>query len=262
MSGSTRRNALPIILLILAVEGIFFLPFVIPRVFRPTVLNYFIITNLELGAYFSLYGVVALLSYVAGGWLADRFESRNLMAGALTLTASGGFAVAFWPNSTILPFVYGFWGFTTIFLFWAAMLRATRVWGGNSFQGRAFGFLESGRGFVSALIALAAVLILSGEHMGEVDFRSVVIFTSVVVLAIGLLVLFLFPSNSREVDSEKIEILKGFKILLKNPELWKLSLIVLCAYVGYKTTDDISLFANDVLGFNEAEAAGLATAAL
>jgi MFS family permease len=39
-------------------------------------------------------------------------------------------------------------------------------------------------------------------------------------------------------------------------------LIVLCAYVGYKTTDDISLFANDVLGFNEAEAAGLATAAL
>ena len=61
-----------LLLLILAGESVFILPFVIPRVFRPTVLQAFNLNNVELGLCFSVYGAVALLSYPFGGPLADK----------------------------------------------------------------------------------------------------------------------------------------------------------------------------------------------
>ena len=44
--------------------------------------------------------------------------------------------------------------------------------------------------------------------------------------------------------------------------MWMLAVIIVCAYVGYKITDDFSLYAREVLGFTEVRAAGVGTAAL
>ena len=73
------RRGLILLALIAAGEAVFFLPFVLARVFRPTLLDVFGITNLELGTAFSLYGVVAMVAYFAGGPLADRFSARTWM---------------------------------------------------------------------------------------------------------------------------------------------------------------------------------------
>jgi len=43
------------------------------------------------------------------------------------------------------------------------------------------------------------------------------------------------------------------------PVVWLQAVIVVCAYVGYKATDDFSLMARDVLGFDEVTAAGIGT---
>jgi uncharacterized membrane protein len=61
-NNKLSRN-LTLISLILAGEAIFFLPFVLPRIFRPTLLAVFEINNTELGSFFSVYGVVAMVSY-------------------------------------------------------------------------------------------------------------------------------------------------------------------------------------------------------
>ena len=61
-----------LLLLILAGESVFILPFVLSRVFRPTVLEAFDLTNTELGLCFSVYGLVALIAYLLG-----RPPSRN-----------------------------------------------------------------------------------------------------------------------------------------------------------------------------------------
>lgn len=39
---------------------------------------------------------------------------------------------------------FAYWGTTTVLLFWAAMIRTTREWGGALAQGRAFRILEGG----------------------------------------------------------------------------------------------------------------------
>lgn len=257
--ASHRGRRITLFTLIIAGEAIFFLPFILARVFRPTMLEFFLVTNTELGLWFSAYGVVAMVSYLLGGILADRFQVRNLMATALWLTSAGGIIMALGPSGRLMALLYGFWGFTTICLFWAAMIRATRNWGAMDFQGRAFGWLEGGRGSVAAVLATIGFFIFARDG----NFRLVILFTSVITFLVGFLVRAFVPEDSSECFGTPFRTaIKEIRNLLGRPKIWLLSLIIICAYSGYKITDDFSLFAREVLGFSESKAAGIGTAAL
>ena len=259
VGAEDKGRTITLVTLIFAAEAAYFLPFVLARVFRPTLLDVFQISNRELGVWFSVYGVVAMISYMFGGVLADRFPARKLMAIALWLTSGGGVVMAMVPSNRVMIVLYGFWGFTTIWLFWAAMIRATREWGGTEFQGRAFGWLEGGRGTVAAILATSAFLIFSREG----NFRNVILATSLFTFLGGCLVWIFIPNRSPESSGTPFsETFRGILSLLRIRNTWLLSTIILCAYVGYKITDDFSLFAREVLGFSELNAAGLGTVAL
>jgi len=125
-SAGTKPPFHMILLLILAGESIFILPFVLARVFRPTFLDVFQLNNFQLGTCFSIYGIVAFVSYLFGGTLADKFKPRILIALALFLTALGGVLMATYPSYSTMKILFGYWGFTTIFLFWGAMIKFRR----------------------------------------------------------------------------------------------------------------------------------------
>ncbi|OAV43156.1 nitrate/nitrite transporter [Lewinella sp. 4G2] len=258
-----------LLLLVLAGESVFVLPFVLPRVFRPTVLDSFGLDNTQLGLCFSAYGVVALLSYLFGGPLADRFPPRKLMATALWLTAAGGIYMATFPTYAGLQILYGYWGFTTIFLFWAAMIKATRIWGGQHAQGRAFGFLDGGRGLVGALFGLLGVAIFSGYIVGEglaqtesqLGYRPVLFSASSLVALVGVLVWFYLKTDR---DLERSAIIDRITLaqvreVLALPAVPLLMVIILCAYTGYKVTDVLSLYAREVMKYGEVDSARVGT---
>jgi nitrate/nitrite transporter NarK len=260
-----------LLILILAGESIFILPFVLSRVFRPTVLEVFGLDNMELGLCFSVYGIVALLSYLLGGPLADKFAPRKLIAVALWMTALGGLVYAAFPNYSVLKILYGYWGFTTIFLFWAPMIKATRVWGGASSQGKAFGFLDGGRGLVGALFGTLGVLIFSLFITSEISeatvsesraaFKYVILVSTCIVVLVGLLVWFFMKMDheaEKEIVLEKITILQ-IREVLRLPSVWLLMIIILCAYVGYKITDVFSLFSQDVMLYDQVQSAHVGT---
>ena len=114
------RRIVMIAALIIAGEMVFGLAFHIPRFFRPTVLEAFGLTNTQFGAITAVYGITAMLSYFPGGALADRFSARKLLAASLFTTAADGLYLATIPPPMGLAILYGFWGATTIFLFWGA----------------------------------------------------------------------------------------------------------------------------------------------
>ena len=95
-------------LLILAGESVFFLPYVLSRIFRPIVLEVFEINNVELGLCFSVYGMVAIISYLFGGPIADKYPPRKLIAVALWLTSLGGLIYASFPSFFVLKVLYGY----------------------------------------------------------------------------------------------------------------------------------------------------------
>lgn len=253
------KKYLILLVLIIAGESIFFLPFVLARIFRPTMLDYFQISNSELGLWFALYGVVAMASYLAGGPLADRFPARKLMSLGLVLTSLGGFLMAFLPGHGIMRAIYVLWGFTTTCLFWAAMIRSTRLLGEEEFQGRTFGWLEGGRGITAALLGTFAFLLFREVQ----HFKLIIVFTSIWALMVGILVWVFIPDEEAGKGrlSARDSLKRVFRLLGK-PSIWMLSGMIICAYAGYKITDDYSLYAREVLDFSEVGAAGVGTAAL
>lgn len=254
-----------ILVLILAGELIFGLPFGIPRFFRPTYLEAFSFSNTELGDIFAVYGLAAMLSYFPGGVLTDRFPARNLMVVSLFATAAGGLYMATYPSLLQMAVLYGFWGVTTIFLFWAALISATRDWGGDKSQGKAFGILDGGRGLAAALFAVFAVTVFGWFVPENIDvmtdlerreaFRIVILLYSAATAVCGVLVWMLLPKLEPDPLVKRYKPLAGMFEVLRRPIAWAQAGIIVCAYCGYKGLDNYSLYAVQVLGMNEVEAA-------
>lgn len=266
----SKKSWIELLLLITAGEAIFILPFVIPRIFRFTVLDLFEIDNTQLGWCYSIYGLVAMASYVFGGPLADRFSPKKLMALGLWLTALGGVVYSFFPPTWVQQILYGYWGFTTIFLFWAPMIKTTRIWGGAENQGKAFGWLDGGRGLTGALfgvlgVSLFSSLLVDAASLATLDerqsaFQVVILSANGFIAAVGFLVWFFLQSETNHEYTllEKLS-LAQIKPVLKLPSVWLLAVVILSAYVAYKVTDITSLFAKEVMQFDEVKAAGLGT---
>ena len=273
--SSSLHRARLILTLIIAGEAVYGLPFIVARVFRPTLLDVFEITNLQLGTAFSLYGIVAMVAYFPGGPLADRFSPRWLLSIALATTSLGGIYYASVPSLTGLTILFGFWGVSTILLFWAALIRATREWGGAESQGTGFGILDGGRGLFAALLASVTVAVFDALLPADLETASleerraalqivILIFTGMTAL-VAVLVWLWVPDKSEPPPDVLIHhsvTLESVVSVLKKPAVWLQGLIVLCAYTGYKGADDFGLFSRDAFGFDDVEAARLSTVSL
>jgi len=267
------RRVLVLCALIIAGEAIFFLPFVLARVFRPTLLDVFGITNLELGFAFSIYGIIAMPAYFAGGPFADRFRPRVLLTIALITTAAGGIFLIPIPTLATLNFLYAYWGITTIALFWAALIRATRDWSHESYPGIAFGLLDGGRGLFAAITGSAMVAVYAALLPDDVDsasleqraqaFRQVIQFMIIIVCVAALFLWLALPTKAQSEPMDKKSLtLRHIYTVLRMPAVWLQAFIILCAYVGFKSADDFSLYAREVIGMNEVDAARAGTVSL
>ena len=252
--------------LVFAGEIVFGLPFHTARFFRPTLLESFGFTNTQLGDVFAVYGVMAMLAYFPGGFLADRFSARFLLSVSLIATGVGGFYMATYPGTWGMALLYGYWGITTILLFWAALIRATREWGGTTSQGRAFGILEGGRGVAAALFATLGIAVLAyyspdnaafaSNEERRVAFRSVILLYSFAAIVTALLTWVLVPPAKHAGDSSQ-SLFHGAAVVMTRPLVWAQAAVIICAYCGYKGLDNYSLYAVQVLGMNEVDGAQL-----
>jgi predicted MFS family arabinose efflux permease len=266
--GDSMRRIIHIAVLIIAGEMIFSLPFHTARFFRPTLLDVFGFSNTNLGDMFAVYGITAMLAYFPGGVIADRYSARKLLTLSMVLTGLGGFYMATIPSGISMALLYGYWGVTSILLFWAAVLKSTREWGGDLSQGRAFGILEGGRGLVAAAFAVFAVAVMASMLPTDVvsasdaeqrtAFRNVILLYSATTVAIGLLTWFFLPEPEATSSSSTLAgSMNGAFTALSRPIVWAKAGVVICAYCGYKGLDNISLYAVQVLGMNEVEGARL-----
>lgn len=189
------------------------------------------------------------------------------MSLSLAATAMGGLVLITIPGQFVLSVLYGFWGITTILLFWSAMMRATREWGGRLSQGKAFGLLDGGRGLVASIVAsigvflFAAMVSKNAANILESDnlraFQVLIGFYSLVTFCGAVMVWFVIP----EIEMERLNEnpFQGIKQVIIRPTTWLQAFIVVCAYCGYKGLDFYAQFGTDVLGMDEVEASQFVT---
>ena len=233
------------------------------RVFRPTFLDVFNLNNLELGALFSTYGIVAFISYVFGGIIADKVSPRKLLSASLVFTSLGGILMMTYPSYILLQVLFAYWGFTTVFLFWAPMIKATTIIGGIKRQGKTFSFLDAGRGLVASSIGVIGVIIFSIVIKDDIStisidekrnaFKYVIGVSSILVFIIGIIVYKVLDIKIEE--DNKIGDFNKMKILIRSKSVIYMGLIIMCAYMGYKITDIYSLYASEVMLYDEIESA-------
>ena len=265
LAASARSRFLAMFALVLAGEMVFSLPYHLQRYFRPTLLGVFDFSNADIGDVFAPYGVTAMLSYFPGGILADHFSARKLMSMSLVVTAAGGFYFMTLPGVLGMSILFAFWGVSTILPFWCALIRSTRSWGGQFAQGRGFGLLEGGRGLAGASFASLAVFLFSagvGDDPSLVTpaeraaaLQMVILFYSLVTLAVGIAVWWCIPDNAPSERDHAPTAWSEVRAVLGTGSVWLQALIVVCAYCGYKALDNYSVYAFDVLEMNETEAA-------
>ncbi len=255
---------LTLLTLIVAGEMIFGLPFQTARFFRPTLLEVFGFSNTQLGDLFAAYGITAMLCYFPGGVLADRFSARRLLTLSLLATAAGGFVMLTLPGAQTMFVLYAFWGVTSILLFWGALIRATREWGGHDQQGMAFGLLDAGRGFVAAVVAAIAVQVFAFSlGAGEITdasravaFHNVIAVYVVVNLLVAAMTWLFIPEVSPS-GSDSPHLLTGIRRVVARPVVWTQAGVIVAAYCGYKGLDNYSLYLVQVMGYDEVRAAEL-----
>jgi sugar phosphate permease len=274
MQRSKWQRALIILSLILAGEAIFTLPYHVTRFFRPTFLEVFDLTATELGVAQSAYGFIAMAAYFFGGPLADRFEPRKLLAGSLWATALGGLYLATFPDVTGVTLIWGFFGLTNILLFWAALIKVTRAWGGERQQGLAYGLLDGGRGLLAAILASAGVFAFSvafplGYDAATLDqkaavLREVIYGYTGVTAAVGVLVWFTLRGlDDQQAGAQRLtlsEFVAQIKSVIQLKVVWCQATVLVCAYTSYKAFDQYALFAVRGHGIDEIDAAQIVAA--
>jgi sugar phosphate permease len=264
---SALQRALFMFSLVVAGEAVFALPFHVTRYFRPTFLAVFGFTNTELGQAMAAYGVVAMIAYFPGGLVADRFTARGLITISLLATAVGGMYMTTFPGVVGMAVLWGFWGATTTFLLWAAMIRATRDWGGSERQGAAFGILDGGRGLFGALLAIVAAQAFAYLMPVDVEtaseaarasaMRNVIWLYVAATLGAASLAWIGIPSIRPQLSANRDRgpIWQHVGEVVRMPAIWFQAIVVITAYVAYKATDDFGLFAKEAYGLDEVQAA-------
>ena len=252
--------------LIVAGEAIFLLPFILMRVFKPIIRDAFLISDAEIGEAQALYGVTALVSYFFGGFIADKWEPKKLLTLSLFLTSIGGFWMTLIPSIFTLKILYAFWGISTILLFWASLIKATRQWGNKNNQGISFGLLDGGRGFFAASIALFGASILTyffPEKGVEITFSNkvetlqyIIGTITAIVFLVALFVWKTLPKDLVKFETRnefQFNFKKAFSLMKKRNVIFH-SIIIFCAYCSYKLTGVYGTYAKDVWSYSLEEA--------
>lgn len=253
------QKFISIFLVIAAGESVFMLPFLIPRLLRPMMLENWGLTNQDIGLAFSAYGFTAMLSYFIGGPLADKFAPHKLISLSLLLTTLGGLFLMIPPSVLSFTLVYAFFGVSTILFMWGAMIKLTHLIGGESARARAMGVLDAGRGFMAALMSTVLVSLVGNMGANSASLSKVYLTVSILTALLAVAVWFGFKyenANNEISKSEPWSIVKS-KELLSRLDIWLLSLVILAAYCGYKSVDNYALYLVQIKGLSLQESSQL-----
>lgn len=222
--------------LMLAGESIYMLPYM-RRTFQTSMEEVFALSGTEVGLLNGMFGILAVLCYFPGGWLADRFSARKLLTFSLIATSIGGLAMLSIPSYSGLFLIHAWWGVTSILTFWGALIKATRGWGSSDNQGTTFGLLDAGRGAAAAVLASLATAVFAMGASTKASLQGVILVYSLAPLLTSIIICFTVPDTfhkenprNKQPSEEKGSLGKLKQVILK-PTVWLLAVIIFCSYM-------------------------------
>lgn len=200
------------------------------------------LSNYQLGMMLTVYGVIAMISYIPGGFLADKFSARTLFTFSMITTGLLTFWYATLPGYNTLLLIHILMSFTSVLTFWSAYLKGVRSLGTKEEQGRMYGISDSIRAIAGAAVSFALLAILGSATTDAVGVTNTFYVMAIFYIAVGVLTFFLMPKEDASAasgDEEKAQqpklSLQAVKTVIKMPAVWFISLTVFCWFAAYGT---------------------------
>ena len=203
------------LLLLAAGAGIIFqLPYIRETFYVP-IQNAMNLTDAQMGMLSSGYATMATFSYFVGGIVADKFSARKLLAFSFIATGILGLWFSTFPGYNISRLIFVLMGVSTVITYWSACIKATRLLGDSSEQGRLFGLQEGLRGVINA----AVVFVMSAafaHYTNEVAGAAAAIrICAGTLIVLGILHYIVIEDTKSEKTESIATVTKGmFKCLL------------------------------------------------
>lgn len=205
----------------------------------------------QIGMLLGVFGAFSMFSYGPGGWLADRFSSRKLITLAMVFTGGTGFLYAGFPSYHVALALHALWGISISLVFWNAMIKATRNWASSERQGRAFGFLEAGRGLFGTIGSTILLGVFTWLGSNRMALATVIASWSAIITLCGVAAWFVLQDDgpASRADSEEEEPKVGWrevKLVLKMPAVWLIAIVIAAANSGFWATYLFTPYASEV----------------
>jgi nitrate/nitrite transporter NarK len=223
-----------LVMAVLGLSGtvIYLLPFLRELYYEP-LQRALHINNTQSGMLTSVFGMTSMVTYLLGGWAADRVSSRALISLSLILTGLLGFVFATFPSYPVALLIHALWGVTVTGMMWGALIKATREWAPADEQGKAFGLLEAGRGVSEAAIASIFVGIFARLGGDVPAFSRIISLYAMLHVALGIIAWRVIAPGAPIRDETSGSGMADVVAALKMPAVWLISVVVMTSYCGY-----------------------------
>ena len=213
------------------------------------------VSHTEFGNMMSVFGLVAMISYWPGGWLADRIRPRYLLCFSYLVTGLLGIYFATFPSYAMCIAVHAAWGVSTTLTFWAAMLRATKDMAPKEEVGRFYGYLESGRGILT-LVAVNICALVFALYDDPTRGMSAVLNIVNAACLLGIPLTWFFFKDPVELTPNP-SLTKDIIEVIKSPWIWCVALIVFSCYSAMVFGGYLTPYMTSVVGVSAATVTSL-----
>lgn len=207
------------------------------------------LTNAQMGMLNSGYSTMALFSYFIGGIIADKFSARKLLTFSFIATGLLGLWFASFPSFNTVRFIFVLMGISTIITYWSACIKATRMLGDSSEQGRLFGLQEGLRGITNAILVFGMMAAYGSFANEIIGTQWAIRVCAITVMVIGVLNWIFIKDTPQEAQSGSVkDVARGMWESIKMPRVWVICGIIFTAYSIYGLLGYINTYAIKVYG--------------
>jgi predicted MFS family arabinose efflux permease len=224
------------------------------------------VTNEELGALMTFYTIALTVSYLPGGWIADKIRPKKVLLISVLGQAALSFLFMFtYASYTMAIIIWMLMALTGGLAFWPALLKGIRMLGTDEEQGRLYGIFTSLNNVASLLLSfiMIGIIAIVGQAEPVIGFQGAVGAMGVLAIIAALLLFFFFDdkatygsSDDAKEEAPKIG-LKSFLSTFKLPGVWIMTGLVWCYVNMMAISSYLTPYSTGVLGIDETLASSI-----
>ena len=207
------------------------------------------ISNAQLASLTSMYALVAIILFIPGGIMADKFNAKKLIMFSLIGTTLLTIVFALQMSYAVANIVWVGLAVTTGTTFWPGFVKFLNNLGDAESSGRTFGYYYALNGISAAIVNAVTLWVITNYGL-KAGILTIAASTAIA----AVLIFFLIDETQQEAikdvktsDEDKFKF-SDLGAVAKNPATYILGIVSFCTYGIYSNTSYFTPYLVDVLG--------------